>query len=392
MITIGDLIPQVKDYVRNQNLDTARAIRALDTGTDYVNSELGLPSQERVCTFDFDQSQPTYSLPVDFIEPIFLRFTDEQLNRSKRFSYRPVELLYNRIKAVVHGDRRSQGTQLFGVSAETGGWVLYVLGSNSTSLLTLDTFDKNNSLNWVASGDAHNVGDDLYIYKDGAGAISFDITVSGTSATLTKTNANDNLFTYINVGHFRVWSYLESVTNLTSISFAWGTSASNYYLQSVTTQSDGTAFVVGWNQLDFTWDGCSQIGTPNPNIISRYQFVFTYGVSYTGGTSFRLDYLRLMVPDQMKLSYYSGYKGTSSTGTELTKFTASTDILNIGAFDAGLTNLYSIKAAELINPQILNDDTQAMDQYNKYSLAYKRKYPRKRINNLLAIPSTPLTD
>ena len=392
MITIGDLIPQVKDYVRNQNLDTSRAIRALDNGTDYVNSELGLPSQEGVYIFDFDQSQPTYSLPVDFVEPIYLRFTDEQLNRNKHFSYRPVELIYSRIKSVIPGDRWTQGTQLFGISAETGGWVLYVLGSNSVSLLTLDTFDRNNSLNWTPSGDAHNVGDDLYIYKEGAGSMSFDITVSGSSATLTKTNTNDNLYTYINVGHFKVWCYLETVTDLTSVSFAWGTGASNYYLQSVTTQSDGTAFVIGWNLLDFTWDGCSQVGNPNPNVVSFYQFIFSYGASFTGATSFRLDYLRLMVPDQMKLDYYSGYKGTDSNGTKLTKFTSTTDILSISTFDSGLSNLYSIKAAELINPQLLNDDTQAMDQYNKYSLVYKRKYPRKRINNLLASPNTPNTD
>jgi hypothetical protein len=392
MITIGNLIPSIKDYVRNQNLDTSRAIRALDKATDYVNSELGLPSQERVYLFDFDQSQPTYQLPADFIEPFYLRFSNDQLNRNKHFSYRPAELLYSRIKSVIPGDRWIQGTQLFGVSAENGSWVLYVLGSNSVSLFTLDTFDRNNSLNWTPAGDASSVGDDLYIYKEGAGSMSFDITVSGTSATLTKSDANDNLFTYINVGHFKCWCYLQSVTHFNSISLAWGNDASDHYLQSVTTQADGTPFVIGWNQLDFEWDGCSQVGNPNPNIISYYQFIFSYGALFTGGTSFRLDYLRLMVPDQMKLDYYSGYKGTDYLGNNLTSFSSITDILSISNFDVGLGNLYSIKAAELINPQLLNDDSQAMDQYNKYSLAYKRKFPRKRINNLLAVPSTPLTD
>jgi len=391
-VTIASLIPQLKDYIRNQNLTDARAIRALDKAVDYVNSELGLPSQEDVYEFDFDQSQAEYSLPVDFIEPIFLRYKDDTLNRNKKFSYRPAELLYDRIKSVTYGDRWSQGTQLFGVSAEEGTWKLYVLGTNSVSPLTLDTFDRNNSTNWTAGGDASNIHDDLFIYEEGAGSLGFDITVTGTSAYLYRTTFNNNLYSYVDVGHFKLDVYLQAITNFTSVSLIWGTDSSNYFLQTAITQETGTAFAVGWNNLDFEWDGSSEVGAVDPNNITYVKIIFTYAGAYAGGTSFRVDNLRVMVPDVMKLTYYTGYKGTSSTSTPIVTFTATTDILKVDSYDIGLMNLYAIKAAEIINPQILNDDTSTIRQYEKYLLAYKRKFPRKRCNNLIAIPATPNTD
>ena len=384
--SISDLIPIVKDYCRNQNLSNTRVISALNQSFDYVNSELGLPSQETSTSLDFDQDTPTYALPSDFIEATSLRFDDDELNRNKSFSYKPIEYLHEKIKSV------TSDTRLFGVGAEDGAWKLYILCQNSVSPLTLDTFDSNNATNWTVGGGASNITNDIYVYKEGAGSLSFDITGGGTSSTLTKTNSNDNFYTFLNTGHHRVWLYLQATTHFTSISLSWGTNASNYYLQTATAQADGTAFQIGWNDIDLDWATASQVGTPDPNVVSYYQWGFNYTAAFVGGTSFRLDYSRIMVPDTMKLVYYSSYKGTTSTGTPLVTFTSITDLLSIDAFDKGLLNLYAIKAAEIINPQILNENQHAADQYSKYSLMYRRKFPRKRLNNFLCNPKVASTD
>jgi hypothetical protein len=381
---VGDLFPQIRDYCRNSNLDNTRMIRAIDQAGDLINSQLGLPSQEKYSNFDFDQDQPTYSVPTGFVEPIFLRYQDEEWNENKRFSYRPAEYIHERVNLV------TSDTRLYGFSAETGSWLMYVLAENTMAPMTIDTFDTDAS-SWVNTGDAGTPTNDIYVYKEGTASMVFPITVSGTSAILTTTITAQDLNTWLDIGHFKVWCYLDAVTHFTSVSFKWGTSAAKYMLQTVVAQADGTAFTVGWNQLDFLWSTATQVGVVDPHTITYYQFIFTYTGAFAGGTTFRLDYLRLMKPDTLVLSYYSGYKGTNSTGTSLTTFTASTDLFQFDNFDVGLKNLYAIYAAAIINPQILVDDTHAKEQYEVYSREYKRRYPRKRTNQLLSIPTLPRT-
>ena len=386
-ITLTSVAPLVKDYCRNQNLTDARVIRALDQSADIVNSELGLPCQEKAYTFDFDQDQLTYALPTDYSEPIFLRYSDNTYNKNSRFAYRPPEYIFERTKDV------TANTRLFGVGSSSGDWLLYVAALNTTAPLTLDTFDYNNAVNWIASGDALNIADDVYVYKEGSGSLKFDITVTGTRATLTKTIASQDLNVYLDIGHFKCWVYLANITNFTSLSFSWMQDTGNYWKDTVTTQADGTAFAVGWNAIDFLWLGSTEVGSPSPHTITIYKIDLDYTGAYTGGTNFRIDYLRLVKTDSMILNYYSLYKGTDAAGTTyLENFTALTDIFSFGTFDTGLRNLYAIYAAVLINPQILVDDKQVQEQYKHWTTIYKKKYPRKRINNLLAIPETPKTD
>jgi len=389
-ITVNDIYQLVKDYSRNTNLDESQAIRAINSACDFVFTQFGLPSQEKEYEFDFDEDQLTYSLPDSFGEAISLRFKDDSLNKYGRFSMRPVEYLYERANKI------SKDTRLFGIDSATGTWRLWVLGMNSISKLQIDSFDSNNSINWTASNDAENISDDTNTYKEGNGSMAFDINpaVSGLNrATLTRTNQSFDLKPYQDIGHFKCWVYLPNVTNFTSISFSWGSSASDYYKQTVTTQEDGTAFTVGWNKVDFPWKGAIQVGSPNLYGINRIWFDFDYTAAYTGGVNYRIDYLRINVPDTMILTYYIKYKGTDSGGTTyLENFTSLTDKLLIGNFDVGLTNLIAIYASLLIKPQLLQESNWIEKQLELFSKTYQRKYPRKRANNLVAIPNLPITD
>ncbi len=383
MIAISDIISLVKDYTRNQSLDSTRAIRTINSATDLVFAEMGLPSQEKEYTFSFDEGQATYTTPLDYGEPIFLRYQDDTLNGNNKFSFRPAEFLFDRIQTV------GRDTRLWGHDSASGAWRLYVLGKNSKSSLTLDSFDINNSTFWTASNDALNIKDDYNTYKEGSGSLSFDITPTATHrGTLKRIVSSQDLYQYNAVGHFKVWVYLANVTNLTDVSFSWGTDVSNYFKQTVTTQQDGTALIVGWNQLDFLWSGSTQVGSPNIHNITFYQYDLDYTGAYTGGIQYRLDYLRLMVPDTMILTYYTTYKGKSAGGTSLVDFTATTDTFLFSSFDVGIRNLIALYAAIMINPTILVDDKSVKEQYLFWSKTLGHKYPRKRINNLIGIPQT----
>ena len=389
-ITVADVIQLIKDYSRNQNLEDARGIRLVNSAVDLVFTQWGIPAQELEYSFYFDETQPTYALPEDFAEALFLRYADDTLNENAHFSYRPAELLFDRVTAV------GEDTRLFGVDAASGNWRLYVLGNNSIPSSEIDSFDYDNTAHWIATNDATNVTTDTIIYKEGAGCLKFDI-VAGLSgldrATLTRTVDATDLNAQYQVGHFKVWCYLSNVTNFTSISFNWGSDASNYFKSTVTTQEDGTAFAVGWNKLDFQWDGATEVNAPDPRSITLYWFDFDYTAAYTGGTNYRLDYLRLDTPDEMILTYITRFKGIDSTGVNnLYEFTALTDKFVFPTFDTTVKNTIALYGAVTLNPQLLVDDAAVKEQYKFYGLEMSRRYPRKRINNLLAIPNLPKTD
>ncbi|MEM5784994.1 MAG: hypothetical protein QW469_00445 [Candidatus Aenigmatarchaeota archaeon] len=389
-IIVNDIYNLIKDYCRHENLDENKAIRAINSACDIVFNQIGIPSQEKEYVFSFDESQTTYSLPTDFNEAISLRYEDDKLNRYGRFMMRPVEYLYEKIGFV------SSTTRLFGIDSASGSWRLFVLAKNSKASLLIDAFDINNANNWTALNDAENISDDRNTYQEGVGSLSFDINPTSSGlyrATLKRVGTEFNLKEYQNNGIFKCWIYLPAVNGLTSISFNWGSSNSDYYKQTITTQQDGTAFEVGWNEIAFNWNGAVQLGSPDLYNINTFWFDFDYEDTYVGGVNYRIDYLRIISPDNMILTYYTKYKGTDSEGTTYKEnFTALTDKLLIGDFDVGLTNIIAIYASLLLKPQLLQESNWIKEQYALYVKTYQKKYPRKRANNLLTIPSLPKTN
>lgn len=376
-MTVGDVAPLVRDYARNQNLTDARVIRAVDSACDYIFSELGLPTQEREYSFNFFESEAFYAVPSDWGEPISLRYNDDTMNKGQRFRYRLGEFLYDRIKTV------QMSSRLWGMYDVNN--TLIVLAKNSIPLIVLDTMDDNDDTNWTASDDAANISTDLVVFKEGSGSLKFDITValSGTNrGTLTRTNVLFDFTTMNNLGHAKCWVYIPNITNFSSVSFNWGSDSGNYFKTTVTTQEDGTAFVVGWNKLDFAWSAATQVGTPVITAIAYLALNFNYTGAYVDTPSFRVDYLRMENPDVMVATYYSLNKGTNSTGTALSTFTATTDIFSFT--DTKLKQLVAVMAAILINPTILVDNKEVRKFYDDFQKSFKRRYPKKRSNNLLS--------
>ncbi len=116
------------------------------------------------------------------------------------------------------------------------------------------------------------------------------------------------------------------VTNITSVTFYWGSSSTKYWSVTSTTQYDGSAFIADWNTLKFPWLGSTKTSTPDITAINYIRIDVNYGAGQADATSFKLDTLRLVRPEILTLHYSSWNVGTSSVGTQLKKFTATTDI------------------------------------------------------------------
>lgn len=402
-VPLSEVLPLVRDYSRNQALTDPRGIRAINSAYALCMNVLGMPGSEREHIFQFDETQPRYVLPVDYAEAISLGFNGDygqnwnypwRSGHWTNFEYRPVELLNNGGWGYGwYGSSRwnlNWGTGVFGDYSALGFWQMYVLGCNSQSPVAIDTFNSDNTTNWIASSDANNVTTDINVFQYGGGSLNFDIFQNvATSGALTSINRGTFDWTQqqaANTALFKMSVYIPDITNFTSIALKFGSSATDYYFTSITTQEDGSAFVVGWNQIALPMTGAVVTGTPDITQIDYFQLMFDYTGAFVPTDGFRLNWLRLIVPDPLTLTYYTSYKGKTALGVFIRDFTAVTDTMLFGDMDSGLKEIVAIQAAVLLNPQILVDDLAVRRSYEQFTKVFKSRYPRKRIKNLLAEP------
>lgn len=387
-VSVGDIISEVKNFVRNQNLSDERAISGINGAIDFIAAHLGLPGHEREYTFNYFDTQIYNDSPDDLEEAIYLRFDEDRLNDSRRFVYKPAELLYKKM------NNPTYDSVYWGVEFSSGSNKLIVITKNSTAAIDIDNFDDSVD-DWTGSLDATNLSNDDTVYKEGAGSLKFDIdtTLSGSHrGSLTKTMEAMDLSSMNDSGYFLCWVYLPNVTDFTSISLNWGTDSGNYWKQTVTTQFDGSALEVGWNELAFAWADATLVGSPVDSEVTWLKLDFDYEDTYVSTDGFRVDYLRIQMPDKMKATYYTIYRGKDSEGNYLTKFTASDDTFLFGDFCPAIRQLVAAFAAVIINPQILVDNTAVKNLYKDFFTLYVKKYPKKKISNLVAEPTIMKTN
>ena len=146
------------------------------------------------------------------------------------------------------------------------------------------------------TNDAVSVATDTTGYKEGAGAVSFSITVA-TSANnfatvVNSTMASVDLTEFANDGYFRFWVYIPSITNFTSISIRWGSSSSAYWaITGLDRDVYGQPLHTGWNYLEAKWEDASVTSTPDAAGIDYLYISFVYTASYTNQTSARIDHI-----------------------------------------------------------------------------------------------------
>jgi len=410
-VPISNVISLVRDYSRNQSLTDARAIRGINSSYALVMNVLGLPGSEREYIIQFDETQPRYLLPVDYAEAISLGFNGNygqnwnypwRSGHLGNFRYRPVELLSNGGWGYGwYGSARwntAWGGGVFGDYQALGYWQMYILGCNSQAPVGIDTFSSDNSTNWTATLDANNITTDIHVFQYGGASLKFDI-FQNVNQRGSLTSINRGVFDFTSqqaatTALFKLWVYIPNVTDFDSISLNFGsdiTGVTDYYKTTVTTQEDGSAFVVGWNQLALPMDGAVVVGTPDIQNIVYFKLDFDFDVAYVPTDGFRLDWLRLIVPDPLTLTYYTSYKGKDSGGTFIRDFTATDDVFLFGDMDTALKEIVAIQAAVQINPQLLVDDVAVRRSFEAFTKMFKQRYPRKRVKNLLADPVVSAT-
>jgi len=260
------------------------------------------------------------------------------------------------------------------------------ISDTKTTLSELDSLTSGGGT-WSAFGDAENLEAMVDNHISGSGSIKFDISAAGgTTCGIENTSlTSSDLSDYFNGdGNCVVWAYITDKTNLTNYILRVGSSSSDYYTETVTTQADGTAFVDGWNLLNFSFATTTTVGTPVNTAIDYCALYFTKTAGKVSETGYRFDLILFRRGEINNLYYYSGYGWQSSTGTYKVNSTASSDLLN--AFEEEY-ELIKCKCAELAADEVDEDKVseKQASRYNQLKKLYQMSNPSEALTMICTV-------
>lgn len=254
------------------------------------------------------------------------------------------------------------------------------VNDTQTTLAMLDSLSSGGGT-WGAYGDAINVEATTSDFVQGNASIQFDISAAAgtTAGIVNSTLSTTDLSAFFGGrGSCIVWAYITSTTNLTNFIIRVGSDDSNYYTKTVTTQFDSTAFVNGWNLLNFDLSTFTTVGTPTDTAIDYFAIFMTKTSSKVSEVGYKFDDIQFRLGEINNLYYYSGYGWQSNTGTYKVNSTVSTDLLNAGEEEY---QLILAKCAELCADEA-DEDVVAQKQLAKYtnlSKIYKKSNPSESL-------------
>lgn len=230
---------------------------------------------------------------------------------------------------------------------------------------------------WVAAGGATNLQQDNVQYVVGSSSLSFDIPTGPGAATLTNSTIPAlDLSNQNNQSQIFFYVYLPTAANFSTIQIKWGSSASNYWIQSLNSTNVGTAFSDGWNLLQANWQNATTVGTPDNTSVTYLQVIYNYtGVAQTG---VRLNsiYSRLGVISEIE--YYSKYLyRNATTGVFQESITTDSDLINLDVETRNLmyllTCVYAVQQIQGLDAMFF-DDQYFQQKYNTALAEYKAQY------------------
>lgn len=254
------------------------------------------------------------------------------------------------------------------------------INDTKTTLSLLDSLTAGGGT-WGAFGDGTNVeaGTDNSI--NGRASIKYDISAAGgTTAGIVNSTLNQvDLSAFFNGdGNVVVWAYITSTTNLTNFIFRIGSDSSNYYHKTVTTQADGTAFVNGWNLLNFNFATFSTQGTPVETLMDYCAIYMTKTAGKISEVGYRFDSIIFRRGEINNLYYYSKYGWQSSAGSYKENATTTSDYLNC---DTEEYEIIVAKCSEMAADEVDEEEVSKKQEarYKRLKRAYEMANPSEAL-------------
>lgn len=296
--------------IRNFNPLLERTANTVITKCDPITTMRTQPLVDLIHEDVFD-----YTLPSDYKKAIDLMPQEER--DTNDFAYRQYAGTFDLKKMIA--DR------VISVEAREGTKVLRVNWRDKPprSVHNMDSLTANGT--WSTVGSATNLRIDKQFKFSGSASVRFDLVATGDGIqntdfqTLDLTNEDETADFFVRV-------YLPDITNVTSVSLAWGNDLTTNFWTGVaqTTQADGTAIQTGWNLFQFPWDTATETGTVDATAIDSAKVTIAASVALP---DVRVDAITVSIGQPFNLKYYSAFLFQTSAGTYIRQPSDDTDVL-----------------------------------------------------------------
>lgn len=374
--TWTELRNDIVDAIPFANLSSSISVtNQLNRAAREVIREIDLRSTKRraiLASKVFDDVY-SYAAPTDIKDNALIDVT-QQVNRSFERLRWVNEQTFD-MKKTYEKDMFSLGTDDLAIR------LLLSLDAKDTSL-TIASFDSTTADGgtWAVYSDATNITTDTSNYVQGGGSVKFDLTGSATTAGIFNSSLTTfDITSYVNDGSVFVWVYINSTTNLTNWILEIGNDTSNYYTQTVTATSSGTAFTNGWNQLRFDFASMTQTGSVTKTTCDHVRFYMTKS-SGKSDDGYRVDHMSLHLGEYAEALYYSKYPWTTSAGVYIENSTSDTDLITA---DTDELELF-VEKGKFVIFRDLRDYEQmkiAGERYEILKNEYRKRNPSERLQS-----------
>ncbi len=226
---------------------------------------------------------------------------------------------------------------------------------------------------WTAGGGATNLTVDNQNFVLDGGSLQFDLSAGQVTGYLENSTMDAvDLSLVVNQATQFLYTYLPSASEVTAVTFRFGSSSANYYSLSTSVTQQNTVFQNGWNLLGYLWSSMAVTGTPDPSAINYIRVTWTYDGTLQTGV--RLNDITSNMGNILELEYYSKYLfRDASTGAFQETVTANTNLVNLDTESYNLlfslVAYYAVQQQQGLNaaaydgPFFLNQYQQALRRY-----------------------------
>jgi len=332
-ITVADNITNFNSNIGDSSTDrisAAERLQYITEATVWLQQELGNDHQNSTYSLEYFDTVNEYKVTAEIAD--LMEGSDVRRARGKRteaFTYKdPRELLIEIDQGYTEPS--------YAIDRYDKDWYLIVNFDpkhKAGYISSCDSFTADGGT-WVvdaATSDATNLTIDTVEYTAGNGSFNFDIDVSQSgnnkASILNSTMTSKDLSQYEDLASFIFDVYIPDATYTSSVTLFWGSDTSNYWSATATTDINGNAIIAGWNRIQIAWSAATATGTPDETAIDYMRFDINFGASQGDDTDYRIDNIKIVIPETVVFLYTSWYVGTATDGTtEKTAFTATTDI------------------------------------------------------------------
>ncbi len=331
-LTISNIITNLDSFIGDTSTDrisAAERLQYITEATVWVMEELGNDHQNATYDLNYLDTVNYYKVTTavaDLLDGADLRRgKDDHVVSFARKSSREIA------EEIGQGDTNSS----WAIERRDGDAYLYINHNSKNSAKVVSDMDALTAGGgtWAVdatNSDATNLTVDTTEKKQGSASLNFDVDVSQSAnnkATIQNTTMTSmDLSDFEDLASWIFWVYVPDVTNFTSVTLYWGDDTSNYWSATVTTDIDGSAWVAGWNEVKINWADATATASPDKEAVDYVGFDLNYDAGQGDDTDFRIDNLKLVIPEKLKFYYISWNVGTDTGGSDVTVFGATSDV------------------------------------------------------------------